>query len=69
MKDKTIELHEQVDGLSTSATLVAEKVNTIESKVRDLIEHPAHLVRRLQDTPLTALETERVLEASLHQCN
>ena len=69
MEEKNIELHQQVDKLSTSAMLVNERVNTYQERIRNIKLFSAHLVSKLQETPQIASNADRVLEALPSQCN
>lgn len=69
MEDKNIELHQQVDKLSSLVMLVNERVNTCQERIRNIKLFSAHLISRLQETPQIASDTKGVLEALPSQCN
>ena len=68
MKDRNIELHHRVSELSTGATLVAEKVNSTRSTIGNIGRFSTLLLGKIQESPQTAADSERVLGAVQLQC-
>lgn len=68
MQNKSIELRQQVDDLSTSMTLVTEKTNTVVDTVRTIEESTPPLASRVHEIPRLVSKTERVYEALPPQC-
>jgi prefoldin subunit 5 len=68
VKNKTRELHQQVEELSNSMMLLIMKISNISGTIRSIKEFIPFLSNRIQTASSATSEAERVLETIPPQC-